>query len=182
MIHSSTLEFSSRIPVSVCGTGFYNLKLSGFSWKSDYLHYPRPRRFAVLSAFSKTGGFAYQSYTYSFQRSIPSDRGRVTTPSPHRSYKKYGIINPLSIEFPLRVLLRPRLTLIRLALIRIPAPFGGQGSRLPYPYLCRLLLFQKLQRNSRHTFAAAGMLPYRHFNITHCFGVQFYARLLAMPD
>lgn len=65
MIHSSTLEFSSRIPVSVCGTGFYNLKLSGFSWKSDYLRYPLTRRLAVLSTFSKSGGFAYLSYTYS---------------------------------------------------------------------------------------------------------------------
>ena len=52
MIHSSTLGFSPRLPVSVYGTGFYNLKLSGFSWKSDYLNYPRPRRFKVLSAFS----------------------------------------------------------------------------------------------------------------------------------
>ena len=182
MIHSSTLEFSSRIPVSVCGTGFYNLKLSSFSWKSDYLHYPRPRRFAVLSAFSKTGGFAYRSYTYSLQRSIPSDRGSVTTPSLHRSYKKYGNINPLSIEYPLRVLLRPRLTLIRLALIRKPYPFGGRVSRPPYRYLCLHLLFQKLHHSLRYNFAAAGMLPYRNINITHSFGVQFYARLLSMPD
>ena len=58
MIHSSTLESSSRIPVSVCGTGFYNLKLSGFSWKSDYLLYPLSRSLAVLLAFSKDPGFA----------------------------------------------------------------------------------------------------------------------------
>ena len=64
MIHSSTLEFSSRIPVSVYGTGFTNLMLRGFSWKSDYLLYLRTRRFAVLLGFSKTGGFAYLSYTY----------------------------------------------------------------------------------------------------------------------
>ena len=30
---SSTLEFSSRLPVSVCGTGTINLKFRGFSWK-----------------------------------------------------------------------------------------------------------------------------------------------------
>nr|AOE14173.1 hypothetical protein [uncultured bacterium] len=30
---SSTLEFSSQLPVSVYGTGSYNLKLRGFSWK-----------------------------------------------------------------------------------------------------------------------------------------------------
>src|SRR5690606_34037522 len=85
MIHSSTLGFSPRPPVSVCGTGFIYLKLSGFSWKSDYLHYQRRRSFAVLSGFSRKGGFAYRPYTYSLQRTIPSVRGSVTTPSPHRS-------------------------------------------------------------------------------------------------
>ena len=64
MIHSSTLGFSPRLPVSVYGTGFLYLKLSGFSWKSDYLLYQRPRRFAVLLGFSKNCGFAYSSYTY----------------------------------------------------------------------------------------------------------------------
>ena len=64
MIHSSTLGFSPRLPVSVYGTGFLYLKLSGFSWKSDYLLYQRPRRFAVLLGLSKNCGFAYSSYTY----------------------------------------------------------------------------------------------------------------------
>jgi hypothetical protein len=64
MIHSSTLEFSSRIPVSVCGTGFHRLELSGFSWKSDYLRYPLTRGLAVLSTFSWIGGFAYHPNTY----------------------------------------------------------------------------------------------------------------------
>ena len=64
MIHSSTLGFSPRLPVSVYGTGFYNLKLSGFSWKSDYLNYPLTRRLKVLSAFSKSGVLYYQTYTY----------------------------------------------------------------------------------------------------------------------
>ena len=64
MIHSSTLGFSPRLPVSVYGTGFYNLKLSGFSWKSDYLNYPLTRRLKVLSTFSKPGVLNYQVYTY----------------------------------------------------------------------------------------------------------------------
>lgn len=85
MIHSSTLGSSPRPPVSVCGTGSIYLELSGFSWKSDYLLYQRRRSFAVLSGFSRNGGFAYRSYTYSLQRTIPSVRGSVTTPSPHRS-------------------------------------------------------------------------------------------------
>ena len=97
MIHSSTLGFSPRPPVSVCGTGFLYLMLSGFSWKSDYLHYQRCRSFAVLSDFSKYGGFAYHTYTYILQRTIPSVRGSVTTPSPRRSKEKYRNINRLSI-------------------------------------------------------------------------------------
>ena len=182
MIHSSTLESSSRIPVSVCGTGFYSLELSGFSWKSDYLRYLVSRRFPVLSAFSTIGGFAYRMYTYSLQRPNPSDRGSSTTPSPHRSYKRYGNIKPLSIDYPLRVRLRPRLTLIRLALIRKPYPFGGRVSLPPYRYLCLHLLFQKLHHSSRCNFAAAGMLPYHDINIIHSFGIPLNARLLSMHD
>jgi hypothetical protein len=64
MIHSSTLGFSPRLPVSVYGTGFYNLKLSGFSWKSDYLNYPLTRRLKVLSAFSMVCVLNYSPYTY----------------------------------------------------------------------------------------------------------------------
>ncbi len=66
MIHSSTLGSSPRLPVSVYGTGFYNLKLSGFSWKSVYLLYHLARRLSVLLGFSKTCGLAYRSYTYAF--------------------------------------------------------------------------------------------------------------------
>ncbi len=144
MIHSSTLGSSPRLPVSVYGTGFCDLELRGFSWKSDYLNYPRPRRFAVLSAFSWSGGFAYRTNTYGLQRTIPSVRVSVTTPSPHRSHKKYWNVDQLSIGFPFRVNLRPRLTLIRLALIRKPQSFGGRVSLPPYRYLCLHLLFQPL--------------------------------------
>jgi len=35
-----------------------------------------------------------------FQRTIPSVRGSVTTPSPHRSYEEYWNINQLSIGLP----------------------------------------------------------------------------------
>jgi hypothetical protein len=64
MNHSSTLGFSPRLPVSVYGTGFDNLKLSRFSWKSDYHHYHATRRLCVLSTFSKPGVLYYPAYTY----------------------------------------------------------------------------------------------------------------------
>ena len=161
MIHSSTLGFSPQPPVSVCGTDFTCLKLSGFSRKQDYPHYRRSRSLAVLSGFSKHPGFAWDAYTYALQRTIPSVRGGVTSPSPHRSNQKYGNINPLSIGIALRLILRPRLTLIRLALIRKPWSFGGRVSHPPYRYLCLHLLFQQVHRISRCGFAPIGMLPYR---------------------
>lgn len=162
MIHSSTLGFSPQPPVSVYGTGFECLKLSGFSRKLDYPRYRRPRRFAVLSGFSIRNGLPCPGYTYALQRTIPSVRGGVTSPSPHRSIQKYGNINPLSIGFAIRLILRPRLTLIRLALIRKPWSFGGRVSHPPYRYLCLHLLFRKVHRPLRTGFAPAGMLPYRY--------------------
>ena len=101
MIHSSTLGFSPRLPVSVYGTGFYNLKLSRFSWKSVYLDYPLTRRLRVLSAFSNPRVLYYVDFTYGLQRTIPSVRASFTTPSLHRSYKTYWNINQLSIGFAL---------------------------------------------------------------------------------
>jgi hypothetical protein len=120
MNHSSTFGFSPRLPVSVYGTGSLYLTLRGFSWKQDYIHYPRSRSLVVLSGFGKTNGFTCLSFTYTLQRAIPSARGIVTSPSPHRNISRYWNINQLSIDYPLRVRLRTRLTLIRLALIRKP--------------------------------------------------------------
>ena len=47
-IHSSTLGFSPRLPVSVYGTGLLYLKLRGFS-RRLYTHFPLSRSLAVLS-------------------------------------------------------------------------------------------------------------------------------------
>ena len=59
--------------------------LSGFSWEHGYHRYPLARGLAVLSRFSSQGGFACPAITYALQRTIPSVRGCVTSPSPHRS-------------------------------------------------------------------------------------------------
>src|SRR3546814_4293696 len=50
-------------------------------------------RSAVLSGFSRVPGFAWDPYTYALQRTIPSVRGGVTSPSPRRNHQKYGNIN-----------------------------------------------------------------------------------------
>jgi hypothetical protein len=163
MIHSSTFGYSPRPPVSVSGTGGNYLKLRGFSWKSDYSHYPIVRRLTVLSGFSTFGGFACQTYTYTLQRTIPSVRGLVTPSSSHSSNCQYRNINLLSIGISFRINLRARLTLIRLTLIRKPWSFGVRVSHPHYRYLCLHLLFQSLQHALRHIFAATGMLPYNPF-------------------
>ena len=72
-----------------------------------------------------------------------------------------GILTVSSIGFGSRLILRSRLTLIRLALIRKPWSFGEGVSRPLYRYLYLHLLFRKLQHASLHTFVAVGMLPYR---------------------
>ena len=56
-----------------------------------------------------------------------------------------GILTVSSIEFAVWLSLRSRLTLIRLALIRMPWSFGGRVSRPPYRYLYLHLLFLTLQ-------------------------------------
>ena len=71
-----------------------------------------------------------------------------------------GIFTVSSIGDAVRLGLRSRLTLIRLALIRNPWSYGEGVSRPLYRYLYLHLLFQKLQHTSRYIFCAAGMLPY----------------------
>ena len=60
-----------------------------------------------------------------------------------------------------RAHLRPRLTLIRLTLIRKPESYGVPVSRRHSRYLCLHLLFHALHPASRRDFVAHGMLPYR---------------------
>ena len=123
------------------------------------------------------GGFSYRPYTYTLQRTIPSVRSPFTTPSPHRNNCRYRNINLLSIDYPFRVRLRTRLTLIRLALIRKPWSFGERVSRPLYRYLCLHFLFQPLQHSLRYTFGATGMLPY------HSSKDEFIASVVCfMPD
>ena len=54
----SALVYSTRLRVSVCGTGIQWVKLSGFSREYAYLHYCIVRRRCILSTFSSEGGFA----------------------------------------------------------------------------------------------------------------------------
>ena len=86
-----------------------------------------------------------------------------------------------SIGLAVRLSLRSRLTLIRLALIRKPWSFGGRVSRPPYRYSYLHLLFHALQQGSSLIFDAHGMLPY-HPLLDPRLRHGIYARLLSTPD
>ena len=92
--HPSALEYSSRLPVSVCGTSCY----IRFSWNQFH---------------------PFVSTEASTQRTIPSVRTDYINPS-LSLYSRCRNFNLLTIDYPLRVCLRTRLTLIRLTLIRKP--------------------------------------------------------------
>ena len=157
---SSTCGYSPRPPVSVYGTGACHLQLSGFSREYAPRGSPLGRGLAVLSGFSKAGGLPSRPCTYALQRALPSARTRFAPPSPPRSGSRCRNLHRLPIGLALRLILRTRLTLIRLALIRNPWSSGGRVSRPPSRY---------------------GMLPYRHPKMARGFGKALHARLLSMP-
>ena len=73
----------------------------------------------------------------------------VTLSSLLRSYKGSRNINRMSFGAPFRVVLRPRLTPVRLTLTGNPWSCGVNVSRIHYRYLCLHLLFRMLQSTSQ---------------------------------
>ena len=140
MIHSSTLGFSPHPPVSVYGTGCLAL--------SDRSIFSRAW-LPALSVRPKTHGTVGFQSPYVLQPPIPSGGGSVTPRSQRIPQCEYWNINQLVIRFPFRVILRPRLTLIRLTLFRKPGGFGVHVSSMHCRYLCLHFRFRTLQRPSR---------------------------------
>ena len=158
--HSSTFGFSPRPPVSVSGTGRRGLALEVFPGSMI----GAAIRSAEASRYSQVRNRRPDlpgRLSYTLQRAIPSARGPSTSPSLLRIRAGRWNVDQLSIGLALRLSLRPRLTLNRLSLFRKPWSFGVRVSHPHYRYLCLHLLFRPLQRPSRDTFSAAGMLPYR---------------------
>ena len=106
---SSALEYSSRPPVSVCGTVTVELKLRGFSWNHFRLlreqahssHTLELRARICLSAFFDTG------------TGTSNTRTTFRDPSPHRIQQWCRNINLLPISYAFLPRLRGRLTLRR---------------------------------------------------------------------
>ena len=86
-------------------------------------------------------------------------RSSITFSSLRRPIIQFRNINLMSVAAPFRVVLRSRLTLIRLTLIRNPWSSGVNVSHIHYRYLCLHLLFLMLQHPSQDTFAAFKNAP-----------------------
>lgn len=187
VIHSSTLGFSPRPPVSVCGTGGHAFKrLAGFlgSRLRDTISAPGGLEYYQLSASPAyfTTGPLPTAFNALFRQCA------VLSLLRHRiaMHSRYWNINQLSIDLRFRLGLRSRLTLIRLALIRKPGSFGVRVSRPHYRYLCLHLLFQALQRPLPGRLLCPWNAPLpvdrsQEICSIRSFGAMLDARLLSMP-
>ena len=161
MNHSSASVCSTRPRVSVSSTGVPSLELRGFSREPVYHRCPIARGRSVLSASPSRADLPAQNIATAFNGPFRRPAGVSLLRLPVAAGTSNGILTVSSIGFGSRLILRPRLTLIRLALIRKPWSFGEGVSRPLYRYLYLHLLFRRLQLASSHAFFAAGMLPYR---------------------
>ena len=121
VIHSSALVYSTRLRVSVCGTGTERIKFSGFSRQSDYLRcwiVPKDAPYCQVRLSLRI--CLQQSTSTPFNRLFrqPAALSRLR---PHVTpFGSTGILTGSAIGLAVRLSLRTRLTLIRLALIRKP--------------------------------------------------------------
>ena len=151
MIHSSTLGYSPHPPVSVYGTGRRAL---------DALQIFLQVCLPALSAPPKPRGTVGFQSPYVLQPPVPSGGGSVTPRSLKNLHGEYRNIDRFAIGFASRLLLSPRLTLIRLTLFRKPGVFGAGVSTpvvVTYAYI-----FFSMRSSEPHGPPSAlhGMLPY----------------------
>ncbi len=179
---SSALVCSTRPPVSVWGTGRMQICLADFLGSM------------ITSAVTLPGGAVYCPVS-ARRPDLPGRRlptrfnvlfrqhAGVSLLRLHITlHTSNGMLTVSSIGYALRLPLRSRLTLIRLALIRNPWSYGGEVSRLPCRYLYLHLLFRGLQRPSRDTFCGDrnAPLPIDPLGSSPRLRHRTYARLLSM--
>ena len=147
------------------GYGYDTHAFRGFSWEHGYLCFLIARRRSVLSGSTvpadlPTGPISTPFNLLFRQQARVSLLRLLITP-----YHSNGILTVSAIGCAVRLCLRARLTLIRLALIRNPWSFGERVSRPLYRYLYLHLLFHYLQHSSRKTFCGSWNAPLPIFKI-----------------
>ena len=145
--------------MSVCSTGTYRFKFSGFSWKSDYVHIHSAEALWYYQVQLKARICLCLSTSTLFNELFRQFAG-LSLLRPHiTSISSTGILTCSSIGFAIRLYLRPRLTLNRLALFRKPQSSGEGVSHPLYRYLYLHLLFLTLQHRLSYTFNADKNAP-----------------------
>ena len=122
------------------------------------------------------GTVGFQS-PYGLQRGFPSPRGSVTSRSHFFLQGEYRNVNRFAIGCASRLLLSPRLTLIRLTLFRKPGVFGVDISISIIVTYAYIFFSRRSSRPHGPPSTLTGMLPY-HACIARVlsFGDSFYAR------
>ena len=160
VIHPSALVYSTRLRVSVCGTGTSEVMFSGFSRQSDYLRcwiVPKDAPYCQVRLFP---WICLRKSTPTLFNGLFRQPAAVSLLRPHVTLKgSNGILTVSAIGLAVRLSLRTRLTLIRLALIRKPESCGEGVSHPLYRYLYLHLLFHTLQNTSRYAFDAEWNAP-----------------------
>ena len=126
--------------------------LSGFSWEPGYHRYSIARGLSILSASARWADLPARRLPTSFNLRFRRQAGVSLLRLHIAPISSNGIFTVSSIGCAVRLRLRARLTLIRLALIRNPWSCGEEVSRLLYRYLYLHLLFHCLQPVSRQAF------------------------------
>ena len=93
----NALVYSTRLRVSVYGTGSTRVKLSGFSREYGYLRYClSPKGLAYCRVSAQVVDLPATLKAYARKRAVPSARGSVTAPSPRRPNGKSRNVDRVS--------------------------------------------------------------------------------------
>ena len=117
----------------------------------------------ALSDCPKTLGTVGVQSPYALQPSIPSDGGSVTPRSQKAPRCGYRNVNRFHIGFASRLLLSPRLTLIRLTLFRKPGVFGVRISILIIVTYAYIFFSARSSRPHGPPSTLSRMLPYHAY-------------------
>ena len=138
-VNSRALEYSSRIPVSVCGTGRLHSKWLAF----------------LGTSFHCTLATVVLSYPARAGLQLPEIRPQHIVTSGSRN------IDRVCIDYSLRPRLSSRLTPGGRTLPGKPYPYGDPDSNRVYRYSSPDSHFLKVHHRSRFGFNLAGTLSYR---------------------
>ena len=140
--------------------------LSGFSWEPVYAHITLYKYAAYCQVRLSRRICLPQSTSTPFNQ-LFHQLAVLSLLRPHiAQYSSAGILTGSSIGIAFRLILRPRLTLIRLALIRKPWSFGEEVFHLLYRYSYLHLLFHTLQQKSPFIFDAVWNAPLPYLTIS----------------